>query len=62
MAARIPATPTNCISSTSTAKTFHEVLPPPGKRDIAAYGLVTDLDNNVYGLDNNPSQTANLAH
>jgi len=37
-------------------KTFHEVLPPPGKRDIAAYGLVTDLDNNVYGLDNNPDQ------
>ena len=36
--------------------TFHEVLPPPGKRDIAAYGLVTDLDNNVYGLDNNPAQ------
>jgi streptogramin lyase len=35
---------------------FHEVLPPPGKRDIAAYGLVTDLDNNVYGLDNNPAQ------
>jgi streptogramin lyase len=40
-----------------TAKTFHEVMPPPGRRDIAAYGLVTDLDNNVYGLDNNPSQT-----
>jgi virginiamycin B lyase len=37
-------------------KTFHEVLPPAGKRDIAAYGLVTDLDNNVYGLDNNPDQ------
>jgi streptogramin lyase len=37
-------------------KTFHEVLPPEGKRDIAAYGLVTDLDNNVYGLDNNPIQ------
>jgi virginiamycin B lyase len=35
---------------------FHEVLPPAGKRDIAAYGLVTDLDNNVYGLDNNPDQ------
>ncbi len=27
-----------------------------GKRDIAAYGLITDLDNNVYGLDNNPDQ------
>lgn len=40
-----------------TTKTFHEVMPPPGKRDIAAYGLVTDLDNNVYGLDNNPNQT-----
>ena len=37
-------------------KTFNEVLPPPGKRDIAAYGLITDLDNNVYGLDNNPAQ------
>ena len=37
-------------------KQFHEVLPPAGRRDIAAYGLVTDLDNNVYGLDNNPDQ------
>jgi virginiamycin B lyase len=37
-------------------KQFNEVLPPAGKRDIAAYGLVTDLDNNVYSLDNNPSQ------
>jgi virginiamycin B lyase len=37
-------------------KQFNEVLPPAGKRDIAAYGLVTDLDNNVYGLDNNPGQ------
>ena len=37
-------------------KQFHEVLPPAGKRDIAAYGLVTDLDNNVYSLDNNPNQ------
>src|SRR5262245_4475656 len=35
---------------------FNEILPPAGKRDIAAYGLVTDLDNNVYGLDNNPDQ------
>src|ERR1700674_2189077 len=35
-------------------KKFNEVLPPAGKRDIAAYGLVTDLDNNVYGLNNNP--------
>jgi len=35
---------------------FHEVLPPAGQHDIAAYGLVTDLDNNVYGLDNNPAQ------
>lgn len=39
-----------------TTHQFHEVLPPAGKRDIAAYGLVTDLDNNVYGLDNNPLQ------
>jgi virginiamycin B lyase len=38
------------------AEKFHEVLPPAGKRDIAAYGLVTDLANNVYGLDNNPDQ------
>jgi len=37
-------------------KKFSEALPPAGKRDIAAYGLVTDLDNNVYGLDNNPDQ------
>jgi streptogramin lyase len=38
------------------AKTFKEILPPEGRRDIAAYGLVTDLNNNVYGLDNNPVQ------
>jgi virginiamycin B lyase len=37
-------------------KQFNEVLPPAGKRDIAGYGLVTDLDNNVYSLDNNPAQ------
>jgi streptogramin lyase len=37
-------------------KQFNEVMPPAGKRDIAAYGLVTDLDNNVYSLDNNPNQ------
>jgi virginiamycin B lyase len=37
-------------------KQFTEILPPPGKRDIAGYGLVTDLDNNVYSLDNNPTQ------
>jgi virginiamycin B lyase len=36
---------------------FTEFLPPAGKRDIAAYGLVSDLDNNVYGLDNNQAQT-----
>jgi virginiamycin B lyase len=35
---------------------FTEIMPPPGKRDIAAYGLVSDLDNNVYGLDNNPNE------
>jgi virginiamycin B lyase len=39
-----------------STKQFKEVLPPAGKRDIAAYGLVTDLDNNVYSLDNNPNQ------
>jgi virginiamycin B lyase len=37
-------------------KKFKEILPPAGQHDIAAYGLVTDLDNNVYGLDNNPDQ------
>jgi len=37
-------------------KKFNEVLPPPGKRDIAAYGLISDLDNNVYGLDNTAAQ------
>ena len=35
---------------------FTEFMSPPGKRDIAAYGLVTDLDNNVYSLDNNAAQ------
>jgi virginiamycin B lyase len=39
----------------TTAK-FTEALPAPGKRDLAGYGLVTDLDNNVYSLDNNPFQ------
>ena len=38
------------------SKTFNEILPPAGKRDIAVYGMVSDLDNNVYGLDNNPGQ------
>ena len=38
------------------SKKFNEVLPPAGKRDIAGYGLVTDLNNNVYSLDNNPAQ------
>jgi streptogramin lyase len=37
-------------------KKFNEVMPPAGKRDIAAYGMVSDLENNVYGLDNNPAQ------
>jgi streptogramin lyase len=37
-------------------KTFTEAMAAPGKRDLAGYGLVTDLDNNVYGLDNNPNQ------
>jgi len=32
------------------------VNPPPGKGRIAAYGLVTDLENNVYSLDNNLAQ------
>lgn len=38
------------------SKKFNEVLPAAGKRDIAAYGMVSDLENNVYGLDNNPAQ------
>ena len=33
-----------------------EVKPPPGMKNITGYGLVTDLDNNVYSLDNNPAQ------
>jgi virginiamycin B lyase len=37
-------------------KQFTEFLPPPGKRTLAGYGLVTDLDNNEYSLDNNPNQ------
>jgi len=37
-------------------KKFTEAMPAAGKRDIAAYGLVTDLNNNVYSLDNNPEQ------
>ncbi len=36
---------------------FKVFPPPPGKGRIAAYGLVTDLENNVYSLDNNPTQT-----
>jgi virginiamycin B lyase len=37
-------------------KQFTEFLPPPGRRTLAGYGLVTDLDNNLYSLDNNPNQ------
>jgi virginiamycin B lyase len=37
-------------------KQFHEVLPPPGRRTVSGYGLVSDLDNNEYSLDNNPNQ------
>ena len=29
---------------------FTEFLPPAGKRDIAAYGLIADLDNNVWEI------------
>jgi virginiamycin B lyase len=36
-------------------KQFHEVQPPPGRRTVAGYGLVSDLDNNEYSLDNNPN-------
>jgi streptogramin lyase len=39
-----------------TTHTFHEAMAAPGKRDLAGYGLVTDLQNNVYSLDNNPDQ------
>src|SRR5262249_18693074 len=35
-------------------QTITQAMPAPRKRDIAAYGLVTDLENNVYSLDNNP--------
>jgi streptogramin lyase len=34
-----------------------EVPPPPGKPSIAVYGLVSDLQNNAYLLDNNFNQT-----
>lgn len=51
-----PGHPNKLYQFDLATKTFHEVLPPPGKRDIAAYGLISDLDNNVYGLDNNPNQ------
>jgi len=39
-----------------TTHTFHEAMAAPGKRDLAGYGLVTDQQNNVYSLDNNPEQ------
>jgi streptogramin lyase len=39
-----------------TTKQFTEFLPPPGMRTLAGYGLVTDLNNDVYSLDNNPNQ------
>ena len=37
------------------AEKFHEVLPPVGKRDIAAYGLITDLEQCLRS-HNNPDQ------
>jgi streptogramin lyase len=51
-----PGHPNKLYQFDLATEKFNEVLPPAGKRDIAAYGLVTDLDNNVYGLDNNPDQ------
>ena len=51
-----PGHPNKLYQFDLATEKFHEVLPPAGKRDIAAYGLVTDLANNVYGLDNNPDQ------
>jgi virginiamycin B lyase len=51
-----PGHPNKLYQFDLATEQFHEVLPPAGKRDIAAYGLVTDLANNVYGLDNNPDQ------
>jgi virginiamycin B lyase len=51
-----PGYPNKLYQFDLATEKFHEVLPPAGKRDIAAYGLVTDLANNVYGLDNNPDQ------
>jgi streptogramin lyase len=51
-----PGHPNKLYQFDLATKRFNEVLPPPGKRDIAAYGLISDLDNNVYGLDNNPAQ------
>jgi virginiamycin B lyase len=51
-----PGHPNKLYQFDLASKKFQEVMPPPGKRDIAAYGLVTDLNNNVYSLDNNPAQ------
>src|SRR6516164_5380428 len=51
-----PGHPNKLYQFDLATEKFQEVLPPAGKRDIAAYGLVTDLANNVYGLDNNPDQ------
>ena len=34
-----------------------EVKPPPGMKVNTGYGLVTDLDNNEYSLDNSATQT-----
>ena len=51
-----PGHPNKLYQFDLATEKFHEILPPAGKRDIAAYGLVTDLANNVYGLDNNPDQ------
>ena len=49
----------------NTNKLFHvdietgqmtEVKPPAGMKNNTGYGLVTDLDNNEYSLDNSPTQ------
>jgi streptogramin lyase len=51
-----PGHPNKLYQFDLATEKFKEILPPAGKQDLAAYGLITDLDNNVYGLDNNPDQ------
>ena len=53
---RSRVTPTSSISSTSPPNNSTKSCRRPESATLPAYGLVTDLDNNVYGLDNNPDQ------